>query len=114
MAIARQRPTNANGVVFMLLEDEHAQMNLIIPPPVYKRYRPIVRGEPLLLARGKFERRDRNQNVLVRELETLAPLARRVAEMDVDGALRAPTTSGTVRDLRSRARTAATASARRG
>ena len=71
----------------MLLEDEHGQINLIIPPPVYERYRPIVRGEPLLLARGKFERRDRNQNVLVRELETLAPLARRVAEMDVNEAL---------------------------
>ena len=87
MAVARQRPATANGVVFMLLEDEHGQMNLIIPPPVYDRYRPIVRGEPLLLARGKFERRDRNQNVLVRELETLAPLARRVAEMDVNEAL---------------------------
>ncbi len=88
MAVARQRPATANGVVFMLLEDEHAQMNLIIPPPVYERYRPIVRGEPLLLARGKFERRDRNQNVLVRELETLAPLARRLAgEVDVSVAL---------------------------
>ena len=65
MAVARQRPATANGVVFMLLEDEHGQMDLIIPPPVYERYRPIVRGEPLLLARGKFERRDRNQNVLV-------------------------------------------------
>ena len=87
MAVARQRPATANGVVFMLLEDEHGQVNLIVPPPVYERYRPIVRGEPLLLARGKFERRDRNQNVLVRELETLAPLARRVAEMDVNEAL---------------------------
>ncbi|MBA3717060.1 MAG: error-prone DNA polymerase [Actinobacteria bacterium] len=79
MAVARQRPATANGVVFMLLEDEHGQMNLIVPPQVYERYRPIVRGEPLLLARGKFERRDRNQNVLVRELETLGPLAHRVA-----------------------------------
>jgi error-prone DNA polymerase len=88
MAVARQRPSTANGVVFMLLEDEHGQMNLIVPPPVYERYRPIVRGEPLLLARGKFERRDRNQNVLVRELETLAPLARRIAGgMDVGQAL---------------------------
>src|SRR4030095_4251673 len=78
MAVARQRPATANGVVFMLLEDEHGQVNLIVPPPVYERYRPIVRGEPLLLARGTFERRDRNQNILVRELETLAPLARSV------------------------------------
>jgi error-prone DNA polymerase len=81
MAIARQRPATANGVVFMLLEDEFGQMNLIVPPQVYDRHRAIVRGEPLILARGRFERMDRNQNVLVRELETLGPLARRVAEV---------------------------------
>ena len=36
LAVARQRPSTAKGVVFMLLEDEHGQMNLIIPPPVYE------------------------------------------------------------------------------
>ena len=61
----------------MLLEDEHGQMNLIIPPPVYEAHRAIVRGEPLLLARGRFERVGRNENVLVDEVETLGPLARR-------------------------------------
>jgi error-prone DNA polymerase len=81
MAIARQRPATANGVVFMLLEDEFGQMNLIVPPGVYDRHRAVVRGEPLILARGRFERHERNQNVLVRELETLGPLARRVADV---------------------------------
>jgi error-prone DNA polymerase len=79
MAVARQRPATANGVVFMLLEDEFGQVNLIVPPPVYERHRAIVRGEPLILARGVFERVERNQNVVVRELETLAPLARRLS-----------------------------------
>ena len=79
MAIARQRPATANGVVFMLLEDETGQVNLIVPPPVYEQHRPLVRGEPLLLARGKLERVGRNLNVLVRELETLGPLARELA-----------------------------------
>ena len=79
MAIARQRPATANGVVFMLLEDELGQINLIVPPAVYERHRALVRGEPLILARGRFERVERNQNVLVRELETLAPLARRIS-----------------------------------
>jgi error-prone DNA polymerase len=55
-------------------------MNLIVPPPVYERYRALVRGEPLLLARGRFERVDRNRNVLVSELVSLAPLARRAAD----------------------------------
>jgi error-prone DNA polymerase len=81
MAVARQRPATANGVVFMLLEDEFGQMNLIIPPTVYDRHRAIVRGEPLILARGRFERVERNQNVIVRELETLGPLARQVADV---------------------------------
>jgi error-prone DNA polymerase len=88
MAVARQRPATANGVVFMLLEDEFGQVNLIVPPPVYERFRPLVRAEPLLLARGKFERLGRNRNVVVRELVSLGPLARRCAdEADVFGSL---------------------------
>jgi error-prone DNA polymerase len=82
MAVARQRPATANGVVFMLIEDEFGAVNLIVPPTVYDRHRAIVRGEPLLLARGRFERIARNQNVLVRSLETLGPLAREVSRED--------------------------------
>src|SRR5207344_590651 len=88
MAVARQRPATANGVVFMLLEDEIGQINLIVPPSVYERFRALVRSEPLLLARGKFERLGRNRNVVVRELESLSPLARRCSEnADVFGSL---------------------------
>jgi error-prone DNA polymerase len=79
MAVARQRPATANGVVFMLLEDEFGQVNLIVPPQIYERHRAVVRGEPLILARGVFEQVERNQNVLVHELETLAPLARKLS-----------------------------------
>jgi error-prone DNA polymerase len=88
MAVARQRPATANGVVFMLLEDEFGQVNLIVPPQVYERFRALVRAEPLLLARGRFERYGRNRNVLVRELVSLGPLARRCADdADVFGSL---------------------------
>jgi error-prone DNA polymerase len=88
MTVARQRPATANGVVFMLIEDEFGAVNLIVPPSVYDRYRALVRGEPLILARGRFEKVGRNENVLVRELESLGPLARRVAgEEDLHGAL---------------------------
>jgi error-prone DNA polymerase len=88
MVVARQRPATANGVVFMLLEDEYSQINLIVTPQVYDRYRAVVRGEPLLLARGRFEHADRNRNVLVRELVSLGPLARELTEgADVHGSL---------------------------
>src|SRR5262249_31051973 len=86
MAVARQRPSTANGVVFMLIEDEFGAVNLIVPPSVYDRYRAVVRGEPLILARGRFERIERNQNVLVRSLETLGPLAREVSRETEVGA----------------------------
>jgi error-prone DNA polymerase len=64
----------------MLIEDEFGAVNLIVPPAVYDRHRAIVRGEPLILARGRFERIERNQNVLVRSLETLGALARQVSQ----------------------------------
>src|SRR5207237_935588 len=63
------------GVVFMLLEDEHGQVNLIVPPPIYERFRAAVRGEPLLLVEGRFERLGRNENLLVSALRSLGPLA---------------------------------------
>ncbi len=88
MAIARQRPSTANGVVFMLLEDEHGQANLILPPQVYEANRAVVRGEPLLLAHGRLERNDRNVNLLVSEVVSLGPLARKAAsEAEVARAL---------------------------
>jgi error-prone DNA polymerase len=86
MTVARQRPATANGVVFMLLEDEFGLFNLIVPPSVYDRHRAIVRGEPLLLAYGTFEHVGRNQNILVERLETLGPLARQVSEVAEVGA----------------------------
>jgi error-prone DNA polymerase len=78
MTIARQRPSTAHGIVFMLLEDEHGQVNLIVQPHVYERHRATVRAEPLVLARGRYERVGENRNVLVSEIESLGPLAREV------------------------------------
>jgi error-prone DNA polymerase len=82
MTVARQRPATANGIVFMLLEDEHGQVNLIVTPPVYERHRATVRAEPLVLATGRYERVGENRNVLVSRIESLGPLARTVAESD--------------------------------
>ncbi len=82
MTVARQRPSTAKGIVFMLLEDEHGQVNLIVPSEIYDRHRATVRAEPLVLARGRYERVGENRNVVVAEVESLGPLAREVAEND--------------------------------
>jgi error-prone DNA polymerase len=73
LVTARQRPETANGITFMLLEDERGAVNLIVPPPVYDRHRTLVRTAPLLCARGRLERREGTINVLVTDL---APLER--------------------------------------
>jgi error-prone DNA polymerase len=65
LVVARQRPGTANGIVFMLLEDESGTVNLIVPPPVYERHRALVRAAPLLRARGRLQRREGTTNVLV-------------------------------------------------
>jgi len=74
LVVARQRPETAGGVVFMLLEDEHGPINLIVPPALYERRRHLVRAEPLILAHGRLERPPAGGgtiNVLVRDLRTL-------------------------------------------
>jgi error-prone DNA polymerase len=71
MVVARQRPATAHGVTFMLLEDEHGTINLIVPPSIYERCRLVVRAEPFVAARGKLERRDGVTNVVVSEVRRL-------------------------------------------
>jgi hypothetical protein len=82
MAVARQRPATANGVVFMLLEDEFGQVNLIVPPRSTSGYRAIVRAEPLLLgARTLPSATGATANVLSCAKQVRSgPLARRCAD----------------------------------
>jgi error-prone DNA polymerase len=55
LVVARQRPGTAKGVVFLLLEDEGATLNIVVPPAVYERDRLTVRTEPLVVVEGKLE-----------------------------------------------------------
>jgi error-prone DNA polymerase len=68
LVVARQRPATANGVTFLLLEDEHGTINLIVSPPVFERCRAAVRTEPIVMAEGRLERREGTTNVVVADL----------------------------------------------
>ena len=84
LVVARQRPGTASGVVFILLEDEHGTINLVVPPPVYERHRLIVRTEPLMLVDGRLERyaaAGGTINVLVDRLGSIDAPDRLVAEI---------------------------------
>jgi error-prone DNA polymerase len=80
MVVARQRPETAKGVVFMLLEDERGTVNLVVPPPVYERYRALVRAAPFVRAKGRLERLEGTTNVLVSELGDLGDLVSKRGE----------------------------------
>jgi DNA polymerase III alpha subunit len=71
LVVARQRPETAKGFVFVLLEDEAGMVNVIVRPDVYERYRPAIRGEPLLWVRGKLAKDDGTVNVIAEEAKGL-------------------------------------------
>jgi error-prone DNA polymerase len=84
LVVARQRPGTANGVVFVLLEDEFGTINLIVPAQVYERNRLTVRTEPLMLIEGKLEKFAAAGgiiNVLVDRVDSIAAPDRLLAEV---------------------------------
>ncbi len=72
IVVARQRPATAQGVVFMLLEDEFGVVNIVVPPPVYASCRLAVRTASFARVRGRLERRERVVNVVAARVEALA------------------------------------------
>ncbi len=71
MALVRQRPATASGVVFITLEDETGVANLVVRPAVFERYRKAARHGIVLLARGRVERDGDVIHILTRSIECL-------------------------------------------
>jgi error-prone DNA polymerase len=74
-----QSPPTAKGVVFITLRDELGFINLIVMPKVYVRFRRIIQGVSLLLAKGKVERQGKVTNLIVERCvalneQTLSPI----------------------------------------
>jgi error-prone DNA polymerase len=75
--IARQKPGTANGITFLLLEDEGGTLNVIVPEKLYEAHRLIVRTEPLILVEGTLERHADGGgaiNLLAKKIARLARL----------------------------------------
>ena len=71
LVTTRQRPGTARGYVFVLMEDEHGPVNVIVKPEVYKRDRTAVRMEPFLAVRGRLQKDGATINVIAHEVEAL-------------------------------------------
>ncbi len=81
LVTTRQRPGTAKGYVFVLMEDEHGPINVIVKPDIYKRDRNAVRLEPFLAVRGRLQKDGETLNVIAYEVEALrvpgTPIRRR-------------------------------------
>lgn len=61
----RQRPGTANGVTFMMLEDETGMVNAIVWPKVWAEHRKLARNTSLLGVDGTLQRQGDALSVLV-------------------------------------------------
>ncbi|MEX2655046.1 MAG: error-prone DNA polymerase [Acidimicrobiia bacterium] len=71
----RQRPSTANGVIFLNLEDETGLLNVVVLPPVWETQRDIARRNPALRVEGMVEYRDGVTNLVARRFEPLRVVA---------------------------------------
>ncbi len=58
LVTGRQRPGTASGVLFLTLEDETGNSNIVIWPRVQERFRKPLMSSRLLLVKGTLESRD--------------------------------------------------------
>jgi len=104
LVVCRQRPGTAKGITFLLLEDEHTLVNVVVYPDLYDERRHVVRGEPFLVIDGRLQRRDNTINVIAHALrplegaraavEDVVPQLPAAREIDVAAAQRAEAEEG--------------------
>lgn len=69
-AIARQHPRGEDGTVFITIEDEWGDVQLVLWPQVFSRHRQALR-EPVLLVEGVVSRWDGTASVVASKVESV-------------------------------------------
>ena len=64
----RQRPSTASGVLFLTLEDETNNINVIIWKNIFERYRASAVQGNLLTIKGILEKKDKIIHVIAKEI----------------------------------------------
>ncbi|NJQ08488.1 error-prone DNA polymerase [Streptomyces lonarensis] len=67
----RQRPPTAKGTCFLNIEDESGMTNVIVSPPVWRRYQRVALDHPGLVVHGTVERDRGAVNVVAHRIEPL-------------------------------------------
>ena len=84
LVLVRQRPGSANGIVFVTLEDETGQGNLVVWPNMFEQHRGIVMASRMMACAGKLQREGDVVHIVARELYDLTPWLRRIGDEDLE------------------------------
>jgi error-prone DNA polymerase len=75
LVLLRQRPSTAGGIIFVTLEDETGQANLIIKQGVWKRFYKVARTAGAFIAHGRLQKSGEPGNevihIVVSKLENM-------------------------------------------
>ena len=83
LALIRQRPGTASGVIFITLEDETGVANLVVWPKTFERYRRQVMTARLLRVTGELQREGIVIHVIAHKIDDLTDRLRALAAPDV-------------------------------
>lgn len=72
LVTGRQRPGTARGTIFLTLEDETGNTNVIVWQSVQQRFRQILLISKLLLVKGRLETKDTVVHVIAGQLQDLS------------------------------------------
>ena len=82
LALVRQRPGSASGVIFITLEDETGVSNLVVWPKTFERFRRVVMAARLIKVTGKLQREGIVTHVIADHLEDMTTRLRALAGPD--------------------------------
>jgi error-prone DNA polymerase len=86
LVLVRQRPGSAKGIVFVTLEDETGQANLVVWPQFFDENRATVMASRLLACAGKVQREGDIIHIVARELHDLTPWLSRIGDTNLETA----------------------------
>lgn len=88
MVLVRQRPGSANGVVFMTIEDESGDANIVVWEKTGHEYKTALYGSTMIVVSGYIQREGEVVHLIARSLADMSPLLATVGRRDI--ALKAP------------------------
>ncbi len=78
LVLMRQRPSTANGITFVTLEDETGVANLVVYPSVWQHFRQTARFATVMMATGRLQREGDVIHVVCERLDDVSEMLEQI------------------------------------